>query len=63
VSRFTGQQKASQSRRAEEREESEKYVVNNYSKTFDLILKRGRESEENIQMAASFIHPKGGIGH
>jgi hypothetical protein len=43
-------------------EESEKYVVENYSKTSDLILKRGRESEENIQME-TFIHPKGGIGH
>jgi hypothetical protein len=42
--------------------ESEKSVENNYSKTFDLILKRGRESKENTQIA-TFIHPKGGIGY
>ena len=44
---------------SEQKRESEKYVVNNYSKTYD-FYKRGRESEsdENIQMA-TFTHSKG----
>jgi hypothetical protein len=54
VSRFAGQQKASQSRR------ERKYLVNNYSKDV-LILKGRRESEENIQMAV-FVYINWGIG-